>query len=950
MLWTLVGGVTLIVLFLAAATLWLSPERLTALANKELSEEVNADVRFHNLHFTLWSSFPRVCLEADSVSVFSRNFDGIPGNLRALLPGNPDFLLSANRLKGAINIIKLFNRELYISDVNVDSLRLNLVSATPEINNYDIFPTDTTSTPIPYFKVSHLEVGKGGEISYYSVPSNSSAKISLFSSAILDNNHDNDYSMKLKGRVSAVSGNMSLLRDFPFELDGDMHLKFNPFGISTTNYDVKLGSIKGHMSLNMDMENSMHLHNLSYNLQDCTMRDLLSLFPSSSFPVLERINADMDVFATARLISPYDFSSAFFPSFEVDFKAPEGHLAYTLSDRERYELQHVGFNGKFVFNGRMPANSYLLIPFLSACSAGADIKLAAVVRKITSSPEISGIATARINLAEAGKRIKALNRYHLSGNASINARVNLNTDNGNLTYGIPNLEISGRHAGASFGKFSIALANFRINCNDSISSPDHINARLRGDAVELKSPGLLAKVHGVDTKLSLDKKAVAAVIPEYAMPRQWMADSATLSRVSHSPYLLKAETSPSVKKFLKEWDCNLLLDIKSGILLSNAFSTPIKMSGASILANTDSINIRQMSLYTEGTLLRLSGYVSNMKQFLVSQTPSPLRTGIHADFDTIQFNRIARAYSKVHPEHGVSNPGNAIPKTMGNTLSDTTTMLLPRNIEATVSISAMQTRYINLHLYDLAAYVKAANGNLDVSSLQISSDFGHAIAGAAYHTSDINNMNLGLSLGLEGLNVVNFFKNFHTLLLMMPQMRNLSGTLSATCEGNIRIFPNMYLNIPSTRSKIHVRSDSIRLHQNKFIRKIRRMLLIPVRGDLHFSNLDILASVHNNLLEIYPFSFEVSNYKLLMEGLNNFNGDMFYHIAVEKWPLKIPFGLNIHGNFHNPDVTFGGSRWKNVKGTKISAGVMDYNMINMVKEARRYMKKFVRTAAEYSED
>ncbi len=49
------------------------------------------------------------------------------------------------------------------------------------------------------------------------------------------------------------------------------------------------------------------------------------------------------------------------------------------------------------------------------------------------------------------------------------------------------------------------------------------------------------------------------------------------------------------------------------------------------------------------------------------------------------------------------------------------------------------------------------------------------------------------------------------------------------------------------------------------------------------------------LLELEPFDFRFSNYGLRMQGLNNFNGDLYYHIGVERNPLHIPFGIIIEG-------------------------------------------------------
>ena len=83
-----------------------------------------------------------------------------------------------------------------------------------------------------------------------------------------------------------------------------------------------------------------------------------------------------------------------------------------------------------------------------------------------------------------------------------------------------------------------------------------------------------------------------------------------------------------------------------------------------------------------------------------------------------------------------------------------------------------------------------------------------------------------------------------------------------------------------------------------------------------------------------------------MGGLNNFGGQLYYHIGVMDFPLHFPFGINIKGTFRHPQLRFGGAHWKDVKGTEIAAGIMDSNRINIVREAKHYIREFVHKAAE----
>ena len=123
------------------------------------------------------------------------------------------------------------------------------------------------------------------------------------------------------------------------------------------------------------------------------------------------------------------------------------------------------------------------------------------------------------------------------------------------------------------------------------------------------------------------------------------------------------------------------------------------------------------------------------------------------------------------------------------------------------------------------------------------------------------------------------------------------------------------------------------------------MMLIRTDGDLHIANMDVHASIHDNLLELYPFNFEFDRYKLRMEGVNNFNGRIYYHIGVDKSPVPFPFGINIQGMFHHPELRFGGPAFKIKKAQEITSSVMEGNKMNLIKELKYYFAEFLHAAA-----
>ena len=136
------------------------------------------------------------------------------------------------------------------------------------------------------------------------------------------------------------------------------------------------------------------------------------------------------------------------------------------------------------------------------------------------------------------------------------------------------------------------------------------------------------------------------------------------------------------------------------------------------------------------------------------------------------------------------------------------------------------------------------------------------------------------------------------------------------------------------------------MKQSPFIRKITRMMLIESGDPIHIRDMNIHASIHDNLLQLDPFYFQFDRYKLRMVGVNNFNGDLYYHIGVEKSPVPFPFSVNIEGEFHHPKLRFGGGRYDTAHAERITSQIQEENNMNMVLILRKLLRAFIGEAAK----
>ncbi len=1033
--WCVAGLVGLATVSLGAITFYLTPERLSRIVSQQAGKYLNADVAVHNMRFTIWSSFPHFWISADSIRVTSHTLDNIPDSIAALLPPDRAFLGSTRSLHGSINLADLVAGRISLRNVTVDSLRVNLVAFNDSINNYNIVP-DEASMPdkVPYITANIIQLTHPQPLTYFNAEAATTVDTQLKSASLhrQEDKHDT-YRLTIDGKANMTVGQLRLLRQFPFNLSGLVNLDFDPLRVKMTDYAVSLADVKGHLSLNAQLDGNVKVSSMSYAIASFHPLEVLHYLMPTLSTQLDAMSANVDVMAQAKLTAPWHPSVQPLPSLEIEVNIPSGTASYTVQDEGTYTLDEIEMQAKLIFDGNNPEATYVIVPSMHLQGEGLSANMSGRVNDITTSPNLQVDLQCTTDMEVAGQ-LPILRPYNLDGALSVNTKVECNLDalmvnpllalradgEASLTdlqirpTALPGFivkadeaklvfqteregesDVCNTMADIALNGVTMRTASVQANVKhidikaitephptltdaplptrlnvwmhnaDVNLSTDSMNFGLSGFSLTASTNDLRNPVTGIkstatlnhlkvitpntqshlhDMTLGFDIHHTSPYTPRKVALKSY-SDNEGLMGTRHTPLYLTPSLSKSITKFLKNTAFKASLKADEGKFITRAIPEPNYLYNLDLRLNNNSFDIQSLRLRAGDTGMALQGTVSGLRDFMLSKRPVPLDIDMNIALDTVNINRLARLYERsmiLAGDTTVSKPAvQEAPKS-----TDSIAMMIPRNINAHIKASAMETVYTDLHLYDLKTDVNVRDGIANVDPLHISAAFGDATMKLCYATDNIQDIGLKASLGLNNINVVSFFQNFHTLLLMMPQMENLSGYITAGMEGSFNIFPDMYANVPSVQANVTLEGRQLKVHQSDFIRRITRMLLIHTDEDLHIADIDIRAVIHDNLLELYPFTFQFDSYSLSMAGLNNFQGKMYYHLGVDKSPLHIPFGINIVGNYGHPELRFGGAHFKVNQATDITSHIVTPKSFNVVKEAKYYIHEFIRKAAE----
>ena len=142
----LAAVILLVAGILTALVVVLSPERLTPLVAKYSSEYIDGSVSASRIELTFWSTFPRLSVDIDSLSLVSGAFDNLDPDVRQMLPADADTLLTLRSLHGGINLVSLLAGRYELYDVALSQPAVNIVVANDSVANYNLVPSSPDDT------------------------------------------------------------------------------------------------------------------------------------------------------------------------------------------------------------------------------------------------------------------------------------------------------------------------------------------------------------------------------------------------------------------------------------------------------------------------------------------------------------------------------------------------------------------------------------------------------------------------------------------------------------------------------------------------------------------------------------------------------------------------------------------------------------------------------------
>ncbi|MDE6542458.1 MAG: hypothetical protein K2K76_00680, partial [Muribaculaceae bacterium] len=420
---TLAALLVIIAALLTTLVIALSPDRLTRIVTRYSPDYINGTISASRIELTFWSTFPRLSVDIDSLTLVSDAFKNLDPDVRSQLPADADTLLTLRSLHGGLNLTSLLAGSYELYDVAVSQPSVNIVVADDSTANYNILPESSDSTgTLPPLSINRFLILNSGPLSYFSLPD--STEFSLCLKAMDASGADSPlYSLSTEGDVRIAGLPLATRTPLLFTADGNIHWDpSRPAEIEFQSFLLSVDGTQASLDTRISFADTLTIDRLDLSLPSVDVTRVAGYLPPETIESIGDFDTNMNVGLAFHLSRPYALlpDTVTIPSGQLTVKVPQCHLSVS---RPLLRFDQISLDAKIGIDGDNLDHSTVDISELSVKSRAFEFDFSGSVKKPVSDPLFTGHLRGRAFTAALPAYIREATGGEISGTVGTNLRV-----------------------------------------------------------------------------------------------------------------------------------------------------------------------------------------------------------------------------------------------------------------------------------------------------------------------------------------------------------------------------------------------------------------------------------------------------------------------------------------------------------------------------------------------
>ncbi|MHC8415107.1 AsmA family protein [Bacteroides hominis] len=350
------------------------------------------------------------------------------------------------------------------------------------------------------------------------------------------------------------------------------------------------------------------------------------------------------------------------------------------------------------------------------------------------------------------------------------------------------------------------------------------------------------------------------------------------------------------------------------------FGLPIRMAKTAVTVDGPKIRLKNASVRIGRSDMTATGDMEGVYRAMTKG--EKLTAHLSLTSNLIDCNQLINSLS--FPQDTTEVLTDSVP-------SEMKLFVIPRNIDFELQTDLKKVVFEKMLFENVHGAVDIKNQAIHLEDLSMRALDADMKAVMVYKASSPRGGYAGFDFKIRNINIAKLVDFVPSLDTIVPMLRSFKGRVMFDVAADTRLDSAMNIRIPTLRSAIHIKGDSLVLMDGETFAEISKMLMFKNKKENVFDSISVNVTVHDGNVTVYPFLVEIDRYKAAIGGEQGLDMNFNYHISILKSPLPFKAGVNITGNLDKMKFRIGKAKYKDAV-TPAAVHRVDSTRVNMGNE------------------
>lgn len=332
------------------------------------------------------------------------------------------------------------------------------------------------------------------------------------------------------------------------------------------------------------------------------------------------------------------------------------------------------------------------------------------------------------------------------------------------------------------------------------------------------------------------------------------------------------------------------------------FGLPLRVRKTAVTVDGPKITLRNASLKIGHSDMVATGEVMGLYRAMMTKNET-LKARLAISSEMIDCNQLINSFSLSEDSVSVAVTDTVSPTEMK-------LFVLPGNLDFELQTDLKKVVFGKVEFEDVCGKVDLKNRTLYLRNLEMRALDADMKAVMVYRADSVRGGYTGFDFKIRDINIAKLVDFIPSMDTIVPMLRSFEGRVQFDVAAEARLDSNMNIRIPTLRSAMYIKGDSLVLMDGETFAEISKMLMFKNKKKNVFDSISVNVVVNDGSVLVYPFQVSIDRYKAAIGGEQGLDMNFKYHISILKSPLPFKAGVNISGNLDKMKIRVGKAKYK----------------------------------------